>query len=458
MAARTGASIGVAVTITILGLLSLAFFITTMVFFGQAQDAKKRARDAETAAETFVRGPERDSERVRAVRELANRDRQSVTAYLITALRDSMQLAAGNPDLTIDEFKTRVAEVEGSDANSLLGVIGVRNDRIAALQDELAQSDSARQAAVDRAQEEAARADALAGEFRDAGDQLRTKVDDYGQIVQTYSTGVDSIEERFKAELDAAKQAADERERDLRARLQEFTNANLVLQDQLSRLRGEGAVDRVRPRAEEALVDATIDQVVPTDNEVVLGIGRNQKVVLGMTFAVYSSPTDIRIDPETGEYAPGKGAVEIVGVEDNFSRARIIEEARGNPIVRGDVVANAVYDPNKEYKFIVYGLFDFNSDGRKTAFERDQVQALISRWGGTVVDDIQGDLDFLVLGEKPTLGPPPPPNATIPEIQEYARLQRIVARYDELLEAAQSTSVPVLNENRLTTLIGRYPD
>ena len=271
MAARTGASIGVAVTITILGLLSLAFFITTMVFYGQAQDAKKRARDAETAAETFVRGPERDSERVRAVRELANRDRQSVTAYLITALRDSMQLAAGNPDLTIDEFKTRVAEVEGSDANSLLGVIGVRNDRIAALQDELAQSDAARQAAVDRAQEEAARADALAGEFRDAGDQLRTKVDDYGQIVQTYSTGVDSIEERFKAELDAAKQAADERERDLRARLQEFTNANLVLQDQLSRLRGEGAVDRVRPRAEEALVDATIDQVVPTDNEVVLG-------------------------------------------------------------------------------------------------------------------------------------------------------------------------------------------
>ena len=35
----------------------------------------------------------------------------------------------------------------------------------------------------------------------------------------------------------------------------------------------------------------------------------------------------------------------------------------GQPLVRGDVVANAVYDPNYRFKFLVHGKFDIDADG-----------------------------------------------------------------------------------------------
>jgi hypothetical protein len=40
-------------------------------------------------------------------------------------------------------------------------------------------------------------------------------------------------------------------------------------------------------------------------------------------------------------------------------------------------------------------------------------------------------------------------------VGEYIRLDTLAQRYDRLLEQATSTSMPILNENRLYTLIGR---
>ena len=185
------------------------------------------------------------------------------------------------------------------------------------------------------------------------------------------------------------------------------------------------------PLSEEALVDGKINQVNPIDNEVMISIGRDQKAVLGMTFAVYDNATDIRLDNDTQEYPQGKAVVEIVRVERSFSRARIIESSAGNPIVRGDVIANAIYDPTKTYKFVVDGLFDTDHDGIASRFERDTLEALIESWGGTLVPEITGDVDFVVLGEKPILPPQPGPGAPVATIQEYVRLQQEIQRYDD---------------------------
>src|SRR5690606_35483335 len=153
--------------------------------------------------------------------------------------------------------------------------------------------------------------------------------------------------------------------------------------------------DRITPLNEEALVDGQINQVNAIDNEVMLSIGRTKKAILGMTFAVYDNATDIRENPETGEYPAGKAVVEIVRVEETFSRARVISSSQGNPIVRGDVIANAVYDPTKTYKFVVDGLFDTDGDGVASRFERETLEALIERWGGILVSRISGDVDFV---------------------------------------------------------------
>ena len=52
----------------------------------------------------------------------------------------------------------------------------------------------------------------------------------------------------------------------------------------------------------------------------------------------------------------------------------------------------------------------------------------------------------------------PGPDAPWEVLQEYVRLQRIVKRYDELFDRAIASSIPVLNENRLYTLLGSIPD
>lgn len=43
-------------------------------------------------------------------------------------------------------------------------------------------------------------------------------------------------------------------------------------------------------------------------------------------------------------------------------------------------------------------------------------------------------------------------------IQEYNRLKLENQRYDELIDGAEATSIPLLNSNRLQTLIGAFPD
>lgn len=458
MAARTGASVGVAITITILGLMSLTLFVLTMVFYSQAQSERRSAAEANEAMRTFVTDSERNSERVRAIQDRARQDRTTVVSYLVQQLRQTMDKASGNPDLTFAQLQDRLSTVEGADANSLLEVIAGRDRALQAKDQQLAQAqadfDRANQAREELSQQVAD----LNAQFEEAGSTLRGQVGDYRTQLTNYQEGGEAIDAKYEAQIREIQDAAREREDALKTQVDDTRSQNAVLQDQLRRLRSEGAEDRVRPLDEASLADGRVDRVDAAQNEVILSIGRAQKVILGMTFAVYSSPGDIRPDPLTGIYTPGKAVVEVIRVEPNFCRARIVREARGNPIVRGDVVANAVYDPSKRYKMVVYGLFDRNDDGLATSVEREDIEAIIRAWGGDIVDEITGDIDFLVLGERPQLGPPPDPGQPIEVVLEYTRLQELIARYDELLETAQSTSVPVLNENRLRTLIGDYPD
>jgi hypothetical protein len=121
------------------------------------------------------------------------------------------------------------------------------------------------------------------------------------------------------------------------------------------------------------------------------------------------------------------------------------------------VVANAIYDPNKVYTFLVYGNFDANGDGIATQHEAEDVKAVIAAWGGKTTSELTGDVDFLVLGQRPQLPPRPGVNSPLPVVLEYQRIDQMANRYDELFQQATSTSVPVLNENRLYTLIGGRP-
>jgi len=169
---------------------------------------------------------------------------------------------------------------------------------------------------------------------------------------------------------------------------------------------------------------------------------------------VYSDAASVKPD-QNGDFPPGKATLEVINVGDNSSICRIKNETRGNPVVNGDVIVNPLYDPNKVYTFLLYGNFDANGDGVSTPGERADLQAIIESWGGKVVDELGGNVDFLVLGERPVLPPRPSADAPVEILQEYIRLNRAIDRYEALYKQSMATSLPLLNENRLYTLLGR---
>jgi hypothetical protein len=457
MAARTGASVGVAVTITVLGLLAVGLFVTTMIFYGNAQRAKQDLDQARQEYADIVSDAQREHASVRSVLEAAQGERRSVVEHLMLTRAELLQTLTGNQQMQMATLRERLATVDGAEAQPLLDLIDARVRQIAQLTRRAEVAEAERRAAQAEAEEEANRIAQIEQSFSDRGGQLQGNVDDIMAQLNLTRTRFGDIETKFATQLEETESRSFTRIGDMQSTIDRLLQENIVLQDQLLRARGLGGDARVTARGEEALVDGRIDAVDRASNEVVLSIGRADKVVLGMTFAIYPDATAIRIDEATGEYQPGKAVVEVVRIEDGFSRARILQASEGNPIIRGDIIANAVYDPNKTYKFVVDGLFDTNGDNLPTRYERDELAALIQRWGGTIVDEITGDLDFIVLGARPILPPEPGPGAPIAVINDYNRLQREIQRYNDLLFSAEATSVPLLNANRLQTLIGDFP-
>ncbi len=454
MAGRTSAGVGVGVAITVLAVLCAALFVLTMVFYSQKEAAVRQVNALDDANNIFIKSREREAP---AVRDVINRAKgKSAVTYLMETQAQILKTAAGRPDMPLEEFEQESA-VLVSGGQSLLGKIRSLNATIEDLHRQVADADAARQQARQDADTSIDRVQRIEQEAQRAQDELEAQVRDYQARVDKYRADVDRLQAKMQEQLDRRTDDFKARERALATTNADLQEKVLLLQDQVTRLRGVSD-DTLMPTSEYALVDGSIIEIRPTAGEVVIDLGREDKVVLGQTFSVYRDGAALSPDLDTGAYNEGKAVIEIVDIRTDTSRARIVRESRGNPIVRGDIIANPVYDPNKEYSFVVYGEFDANRDGQATRLETAELSALIEDWGGTVLDDLTGGVDFLIMGRKPVLPPQPGPDAPIEVLQEYVRLQQMVARYDELFETAIATSIPVLNENRLYTLIGSLPD
>lgn len=454
MAARSGPGAGVVSTITILGVSTLVLFVTTIIFLSKFQATQKDLDQMREDNRTFISDGERNQDDVRNLLAQAQQQRQSLVGYLMDSQDTTMQWVTGTPSDSIGTLDSKLDSINGAKTTPLLRLIRDRDATIADLQRQVAVANDERIAALEDRQNEVNSKqelqrlhDQTIAAMEAQIEQQAAEVETYRQSVQTATDSMDSRVARIQTDGQA--------ERDeLSSRLQGAQQTILDLEEQLAKLRKERSPEILSPLPEAGLADGTVLEVFPADNYVVIGRGRDDKVVLGMTFAVYAQGTTIRPD-ENGNYPRGKATIEVIGVDKNSSRGRITSSTTGDPIVRGDIIANAVYDPHKIYKFVVFGNFDTNRDGISTPQESMNIEAMIDAWGGRVVAELAGDIDFLVLGERPILPPEPDPNSPIELIREYIRLREIVDRYDQLLSRAQSTSIPILNQNSLVTLIGR---
>ncbi len=446
MASRSGNSVGMIVSLVVLFVFALGLFATTVIFFAKSQDLTKQLASAQTDLNEAVSS--RD-DRWQELRSASGN--QAVVPWLDEQFRSLSRLVTGRGNATLEQIQTRASALVGENGGALFAAIEAKNSEIARLT---------------RSEQQAiAAADAARADLRAKNEELQTIRDEYTRSSASLTAQIDG----YRDELQALSQGvqgstADHIEQMAVARAQ-FNSELSTLQRELNERRNEierletivRGFDRSGTRLlaedESALVDGMVVGINSVANEVYLSRGRADNMVLGMTFEVYGSGVSIRPNAD-GEYPVGKATVEVIRIDDNSSVARILRETRGNPIIEGDRIVNPVYDPNKVYRFVVFGNFDTNNDFMFTPQERSELISLVEEWGGQVDEDISGETDFVVLGQRPNLPPAPKIDDPIELVQRYRRLAQEQRKYDELFQTASATGIPVLNQNRFLTLTG----
>jgi hypothetical protein len=202
------------------------------------------------------------------------------------------------------------------------------------------------------------------------------------------------------------------------------------------------------------MVDARVVDVDAKTGTLFIDIGSNKRVVPGMTFEIFDDSAGIAAAAESG--SRGKASVQVVKVGETTSTCRVLRGSASRPIVKDDVLANAVFNPDYRFKFLVHGRFDANDDGKATTGEADYVKSRIIEWGGELVegDTLTGDLDFLVLGVVPPMPVSLPSDATDAQTMAYTEQRAARELYDSLFRTAADAEIPILNWTRFEALTG----
>jgi hypothetical protein len=442
-----------AIFAAISSILVVVLFVLTVVFYFQAEAAKRDVNNMEAANAEFITPAERSQDAVNQLKTQATAERKSLVAFLVDNRRDVMQRFTGSPSDSLAVVEQKLGTLPGADSAPLYQVAVDLNRANQDLRSRLDRAEDAVQRAQQDAANETARVASIEAGFQETIDRLTAEVASYRDEVESLRGDYGQARLGMDSRVSDIRTRADDRVSILSAQLDQARADLRAAEERERELRGQGRTTGVRPRAEESLVDGVIVEINERDRQVTINRGDQHKVTLGMTFAVYNDASDITPDAQ-GNYPRGKANLEVIRVLSDRSIARINGAVAGRPILNGDVVANAVYDPNKTYKFVVYGFFDADGDGVETFAETRSIEASIRGWNGRVVDTLSGDVDFLVLGARPTLPPEPDITATANEIMQYQEALTRVERYDSLFNSA-SAGVPVLNQNRFYTLIGK---
>lgn len=453
MAARTSTGPGLGIAIALLGILTLALFVLTFVFLGQKQNAEKERTDLAASSKAIVSNPNSDA--ARALTEEAGKAGTDVVTHVQNQQRDLALKITGNQNAKPTEVIDAINKALGEQGGNLLGTLATRDAKIAQLDKSNKDAEAARQAALADLQSQAGITKRQKDDYDQGLAALTADIGKYKSDIDAARGELDKARGEMGSAVDRNKREFEDKEADLNSRIAKANDDLLVAQAKVRELQNRLGGQTLKPADEYALVDGEVIGIDASGANVFLNRGRSGKIVLGLTFEVYTDATSIRPDPRTGEYNRGKATVEVIKIDADSATARIIRNPRGNPVVKGDVIANAVYDPKKVYTFLVYGNFDFNNDGRFSAEEQVDITALVTQWGGKVTQTLTGDVDFVILGVRPVVPPAPPVDAPPAVVEQHVLEVRKQQQYDRLLQQATATSIPVLNQNRLFTLIGR---
>ncbi len=453
MARSSGAGTGVIVALVVSVVCNFGLLTITFMLYKGKNDAIEEKVKVEARIADFATPSEANSEAFKRVFDAAKTDRKSLFAYLDARREAIATFVTGNRTAGLSEMQSGLGlqadDVAQTAMKDLRREVNEQNRKVASLETELADARTENK------------------ELRDRFDELRDSTDQRVAVVTEEFDGYTKAADRYEKEVeDAVTSIEESRARlersyleqinELQTSLDQANQDNSVFRAQIEELRRKTEGYRVKPQNPAELVDGRVVSVPGTGGQIFIDLGRNDRVVPGMTFEVYEDAAAIRADPRTNEYVRGKASIEIIRVGADTSAARITREITGRPVLKDDVIANAVFNPNYRFKFLVHGLFDVNNDGTPSVADADYVRRRVIEWGGELVEGQQltGDLDFLVLGEQPPMPAPLPPDAGDAEFRSFLQQREAREVYDQLFDQASRAQIPVLNWNRFETLTG----
>ena len=453
MAIRSSAGTGVIVSLVVFILISIFLLVMSILFYSGKTEAINESKTMAAQLDEYARPNERNAEALNAVKDAAKKDRKSVLGFVLDQHNSMKTWVDGNPNSSVDSIKRRFDEF--GDGTTLYNAMKNMNRQLADSGNELAslkERIAAMQAEHDglMAQvEEANRArDTLLAAESKQLETYRTATDEHlGEIAQVrekMETASDKLRDRYTDEI---KQLQDEGDA--------LRHDTVGLKSRIEELEAYRSENRLKPPDPATLVDGRIIDIAGSNNQVYVDRGQQDQIVLGMTFEVYDDASQIRPQAD-GQFPRGKASLQIIKVGKNTSTAKITRSTFGRPVVREDVIVNAIYDPNYKFKFLVHGQFDIDGDGRPTEEDAAYLRSQIENWGGIVMhgETLPGDLDFLVLGVTPPDPPRPAQDASMLQQQDYIRQKTIFHTYQKLSEQAQNAKIPTLNATRLHILTG----
>lgn len=458
MATRTGSGTGVVVSLVVFVLCTVFLLVLTIVFYSGKSKATERELTATATLDRFVTREQRNREQIKALEAKANPARgQSVVRLLQDDYRGLMGYVAGDPDTTFENLKGRLGRYGVADdgsVNAFLQKVTTdlkecdstlegRNARVASLEQQIKNLDDEMASAKDAHEKEIQTVRAQIAAYEQAADQYRGEIQD---VKSEYFGAIDRLRDEYEDRILSLENEKDS-----------LFQERAVLKGRVDELQSVLRENQFRMGNPAALVDGQIVDIVGGSDEVYINRGSKDRIVLGMTFEVYDNESALQqTDRNTGQMPRGKASLQVTQVRQTTSKCKITRSIPGRPVVREDVIANAVYDPTYVFKFLVHGKFDVDGDGVPSEAEAEFLRSVVVNWGGAVItgDTLPGDLDFLVLGVKPPQPPPLPANATQFQIDDWVRKRRAFEKYDQLFRQASEAQIPVLNSNRFFILIG----
>jgi len=334
--------------------------------------------------------------------------------------------------------------------SALLGVLKGLYTRFKTLQEVMAKVAAERDRLRAEA-EQSGRANAQVREaFAEAIEQLKANYqkleEQYQKDHQAWQDQVDELRATLeKVRESASQQLAKEREQ--RQRIAKERDDALKRVESLS-----ATLASFKPRADRMaglrVADGYVVRVVTGEGIVYINLGANDGVRRGMTFSVYSRLTGVTPDGK------GKATLEVVEAFDITSECKVTSSTPGQPILENDLVANPIFDRQRELNFLVAGDFDLDFDGKIDDPGGRQVCALIRSFGGKVVDQLDTRTDFVVVGAPPELVAVTPETDT-PETRELAAQQQAARKaFDAILKDAKALSLPILTRTQFLHFIG----